>query len=108
MLPLHLAVEHMNEAALRELLDAGADPNVPDPEVGGFRPLHVAVDIECEDSCCRYDMGDVSASPKATVSRILVEAGASPDLPDFQGRTARSIAKERLHAEALFLFGPET
>lgn len=108
MLPLHLAVEHMNEAAIRELLGAGADPNAPDPELGGFRPLHVAVDIECEDSCYRYDMGDASAAPKATVSRILVGAGANPDLPDLQGRTARSIAKERLHAEALLLFGPET
>jgi len=97
----------MNVAALCELLSAGADPNAPDAELGGFRPLHLAVDIECEDSCYRYDMGDVSASPKATVSRILAEAGANPDLTDFKGNTARSIAKERLHVEAFLLFGPE-
>lgn len=105
MLPLHVAVEHMDEQTIRALLHSGADPNAPDPELGGFRPLHLAVDVECENSCYRYDMGEVAASPRATITRILLEAGADPDLPDQQGRTARSIAKERMHAEALSLFG---
>lgn len=107
MLPLHHAIEHMNEVLVRELLHSGADPNAPDPELGGFRPLHIAVDIECEDSCYRYDMGNLNASPETVITRILLEVGANPDLPDDQGKTARSIAKERLHAKALSLFGPE-
>lgn len=105
MLPLHCAIEDMDEQGVIALLASGADPNQPDPELGGFRPLHLAVDIECEDACYRYDAGDAGAQPKATITRILLNAGADPDLPDGQGQTARSIAQERRHGEALSHFG---
>lgn len=104
MLPLHMAIEHMDEDAVRALLAEGADPNAQEPEFGGFSPLQLAVDIECEDSRYRYDSGEITASPRATITFILIEAGANPDLPDQLGQTARSLAKERLHTEALFLF----
>ena len=104
MLPLHNAIEHLNEQELISLLQSGADPNQPDPSIGGFRPLHLAVDIECEDACSRYDKGDHSARPVARLTRILIEAGANPNLPDEKGMTAKEIAKERAHKEALDAF----
>ena len=65
MLRLHHTIEEMDEHAVSALLQEGADPNQPDPEIGGFRPLHLAVDIECEDSCRRYDAGEKAARPRA-------------------------------------------
>ena len=108
MLPLHHAIEHMDERAIIALLQTGADPNQPDPELGGFRPLHLAVDAECEDSCRRYDSGDKDARPQATITRLLLHAGANPDLLDGNGRTARAMAIERKHVTAMGLFGGET
>jgi len=87
-----------------ELLGEGADPNQPDPDFGGFRPLHLAVDIECENSCRRYDAGDENARPKAIITTLLLNAGANPDLFDFHGQSARDIARERNHREADELF----
>jgi len=107
MSPLNLAIERLDESAVASLLASGADANRPEPELGGFYPLQHAVDIECEESCRRYDMGDPEAKPRATVTRLLVDAGALPDLIDPKGRSARSDAEERLHVEALLLFGPK-
>jgi ankyrin repeat protein len=98
----------MDEHAVSALLQEGADPNQQDPELGGFRPLHLAVDIECEESCRRYDAGDEAARPRARLTRLLLSAGADPDLPDGNSRTARRMAVERGHEEALELFGGET
>ena len=108
MLPLHHAIEHTDERAVTALLQAGADTNQPDPELGGFRPLHLAVDVECEDSCRRYDNGDHEARPQATITRLLLDAGADPDLLDGNGRTVRTMAIERMHLEAVELFRGET
>jgi hypothetical protein len=104
MSPLNLAIEHFDERAVASLLASGADANRPEPELGGCSPLQHAVDIECEESCRRYDMGDPEAKPRATITRLLVHAGALPDLADPKGRSARSDAEERLHLEALHLF----
>jgi hypothetical protein len=104
MLELHKAIEHMEVQQVRDLLGAGADPNAQDSELGGFRPLHLAVDIECEEACRRNDAGELDAAPRATISSLLMEAGADPDLTDFRGNTARSIAEERCHEQALELF----
>ena len=98
---LHLAAEHLDGEAIQRLLADGADPNVREPELGGFTALHVAVDSECEDSCYRYDMGDLEAAPLVIVSGLLLRAGANPDIPDDSGLTARRLAEERLHHDVL-------
>lgn len=77
------------------LIESGAEVNLPDPELGGCYPLQLSVDIECEDSCRRYEMGDLQATPRATITRLLVCAGAEPDLIDPNGASARSWAEER-------------
>ena len=104
MLPLQAAIEHMDEQLVSLLLVRGADPNQPDPECGGFRPLHLSVDIECEDSCRRFDVGEKEAQPHTRLTSLLLQARANPDLPDSSEQTARSIAQVRLHENALILF----
>jgi ankyrin repeat protein len=105
MSPLNKAIEDLDETAVAALLAAGADVNRPEPELGGCSPLQHAVDIECEDSCVRYDAGELDAAPRPTITRILVAAGADPDLADPRGRTARIWAAERQHVAALHIFG---
>jgi hypothetical protein len=98
MLRLHDAIEYMHEHAVSALLQEDADPSQQDPEIGGFRPLHLALDVECEESFRRCDAGEEAARPKARLSRLLLTAGADPDLPDGKGRSARewpSIAGTR-------------
>jgi hypothetical protein len=88
------------------LIASGADVNRPEPDLGGCYPLQHSVDIECEDSCRRYDAGELQAVPRVAITRILVHAGADPDLLDHAGSSARSWAETRNHNEALVLFGP--
>src|SRR5471030_763018 len=104
MSPLHQAIENLDKCSVVELLDKGADPNQTDSDFGGFRPLHLAIDIECEDACRRYDSGAPYAQPHALLTELLLQAGADPNLPDEQGRTAWEIARKRNHQEALSLF----
>lgn len=104
MLPLHDAIDNMNADGIRSLLEAGADPNEPDPEIDGFRPLHLALDIECEDSCRRFDLGDLEAKPYSSITKQLLMAGANPYLTDAKGQSAIDIAHERNHEHALALF----
>ena len=107
MLPIHEAIEHMDEEELIILLEQGANPNAQEPELGGFTPLHLAVDIECEDACSRYDRGELGAQPLARLSRLLLAAGANPNLPDSNGITPFQMAKERNHIAALSLFAEQ-
>ena len=102
--PLHHAIEYLDAHALAELLAGGADPNQPGP--GGERPLHCALDMELVNSTYRYYTGDESAAPRATFTRLLLSAGADPDLSDERGETPRTRAR-RMHKEALELFGRE-
>jgi len=104
MLPIHKAIEQMDEEMLITLLERGANPNEHDPELGGFTALHLAVDIECEEACLRYDRGELGAHPQARLSRLLVAAGANPNLTDSSGVTPLGMAEERNHTEALTLF----
>jgi ankyrin repeat protein len=101
---LHFAVENMDFDLAVQLLDAGADPNFSDPEWSDVRPLHLAVDIECEDSCRREDDGDLNAQPNSIFTSLLVKYGASPHLPDNAGRTPLDWATERNHVQAIHLF----
>lgn len=104
MRPLHLAIEMMDLEGVRSLLDAGADPNEPDPALEGFRPLHLSIDIECEDACRRHDAGERDAHPEALITSLLLRAGATPDLLDEKGNSARQIASERNHIAVIKLF----
>jgi ankyrin repeat protein len=101
---LHFAVESMDFDLAVQLLDAGADPNFSDPEWNHVRPLHLAVDIECEESCRREDHGDLNAQPNSVFTNLLVKYGASPHLPDSAGRTPLDWATERDHVQAIHLF----
>jgi len=104
MSPLNLAIENFDEHAVAALIASGAAVNQPEPELSGCSPLQHAVDIECEDSCRRHDAGDPNAVPRATITRILVRAGADPEQVDPSGSSARSWAEQRRHDEALRLF----
>jgi ankyrin repeat protein len=102
-----LYLEAMGEgrlSAVNDLIQEGADVNAADPSAGGVRPLHLAVDIECEDACRRNDEGDPNAVPVASLSRILLVAGADPHLTNENGETAIDWARNRNHAWALALF----
>lgn len=101
--PLHSAIEHDEIDLLRRLLQEGADPNEPDPDFG-TRPLQLSVDIECENAIRREDRGEEDCEPHATLTAVLLLYGASPDLPDAKGQTARIWAQRRPHREALKLF----
>lgn len=105
MSPLNAAIEDFDAERVAVLIASGIDVNRPEPEMCGFYPLQHSVDIECEDSCYRFDKGDLSASPRATITELLLRAGANPDLIDASGESARSWAEKRLHKEALRLFG---
>jgi ankyrin repeat protein len=98
MLPLHQAIEDQEADAVIALIREGVDVNEADPTVGGARPLHIAVDIECEEACRLNDEGDESAIPAAVFTRLLLVAGADPYLTDGNGNTAIDWARNRNHA----------
>lgn len=104
MLPLHAAIENFDLLAVRALLESGVDPNAVDPSIGSMRALNLAVDIECEDSCRRYDAGETASRPAADFTSLLISAGADPDMPDARGETAREMALARNHHAASALF----
>lgn len=104
MSPLNLAIENLDAHAVAALVAGGAAVNRPEPELGGCSPLQHAVDIESEESCRRDDAGDPDAAPRATITRMLVLAGADPEQVDSSGASARSWAEQRRHDEALRLF----
>ncbi len=68
--------ERDHASALRALLAAGADPNLPGPR--GNKPLHMA----CE-------------SKKAVLVGLLLEAGADVDAPNDNGESALLVAARR-------------
>ena len=72
---LHSAVSARDAAAVRALLDAGADPNAR--QQGGYTPLH----------------GAAHNGDGATV-RMLLDAGADPSLRNDEGKDALAFAEE--------------
>lgn len=104
MLALHHAIEQMDIMAARFLLEQGANVNARDPEVGMATALHLAVGIECEDACRRYDSGDDDASPVPALTKLLLDFCADPSVPDAQGKTPHDWASERNHFQAMALF----
>lgn len=77
---------------VRELLQAGADPNSLDDE--GFSPLLLATDAE-GDAFGQTGWSDVEdGPPSGAIVRLLLEAGADPNYADPRGWTALDIAKD--------------
>lgn len=81
---LSCAVSRDNEAAVRLLLQAGA--NVDTPNADGDTPLHLA---------CRLGMGGLG------MIKILREANASVDVPNNKGQTALELAQQWSQSEEL-------
>ena len=104
MLALHQAIERMDADTAKSLLEQGANVNARDPEVGMATALHLAVDIECEDACRRFEGGDSDASPVATLTKLLLDFCADPSVSDAGGKTPRDWATERNHFAAITLF----
>ena len=104
MLPLHQAIEDFDEQLVRDLLAAGADPNEHDVEQSRVLPLQLSVDIECERAVRREDAGDPDFRPHATLTNVLLAAGADPDLAGERDETARDWARLGNHGEALDAF----
>ena len=90
--PLHVAVLTGSEPLTRTLLDAGADPNVPNRD--GWTPLALAV---------------IADRNQAPVARQLVEAGAKTDhvLPDGQTLLHVAAATPGVNASLLAVLAPD-
>ncbi len=88
---LHQAARRFDLAKVRELLEAGADPNARDGS--GARPLHYAVSVS-----------------HAAMIDALVEGGAEVDVPEEQGHTplAHAVALGKIEAiQALLARGAD-
>ncbi len=81
------AVVGGDETLCRELLARGARPSTVG-EGASQDPLHAAV-----------------FRKEAGIARMLVDAGADPDAPNYQGKTPRELAAEREIDELLAVFG---
>ncbi|KAK9870236.1 hypothetical protein WA026_006321 [Henosepilachna vigintioctopunctata] len=102
-----------NEYILEKLLDAGANPNIPDGN--GYTPLHVlAVQVETEktktfarllvenemnvDSVNKFRETPLHFAVEARsigLIEVLLENGASVNIPDMSGKTAMDIALKK-------------
>ena len=99
--PLHAAVENTNEAAVRFLLVAGADPN---RTCGGATALHHAIDIEIDSVNQRLQRTPRSEElPEPFITRLLLEHGANPSIRDSTGETPYDFAFRRGHLHAASL-----
>lgn len=77
---LHAATAKGSARMVQQLLDAGADPNLP--QAGGFVPLHAA-----------------AASGKAAIVDMLLAAGADPRRVNDKCETAADLARADGHTE---------
>ena len=97
--PLHAAIENNQTEIVKYLLLAKADPNCP--YNGGFSALHHVIDVEIDG----YQQTNAPELPDATLTKLLVEAGADLDL-SYDDQTPLQFAEECHHKYALeFLKG---
>ncbi len=82
---LHLACEHLNLAAIRALVAAGADLNLRDSF--GQAPLHIAVGDDI-DAVIQANGSEFLFE----TTRLLLSLGADPNVRDNRGLTPRDIA----------------
>jgi ankyrin repeat protein len=100
---LHAAVENMDEATVRFLLTAGADPN---RKCNGATPLHHAIDIEIDSVNQRLQRAPRAEElPDPVITRLLLEHGANPNVRDSDGETPFEFAQRRGHKHGADLLG---
>jgi cytohesin len=101
---LDLACEYLHPEVVRLLLESGASPDRP----GDYAPLHWAASSGNHEAVeallaagaeldARNDFGETPlliavARAEATCARLLLVAGADPDVADGKERTARDLA----------------
>lgn len=84
--PLLVAVDTMNAALVRFLLDHGAAPN-PDPQKGYTLPLNLAVDIAVQAF-----LNEETEAISNEMVELLVQYGADYTRKDRNGRNAAEMA----------------
>jgi ankyrin repeat protein len=78
--PVHAAAASRNLDILRAVLEAGADPNIPQQQ--GFVPLHEA-----------------ASSGNREMAELLVRHGANPRLANEAGKTSIDLARDNGHPD---------
>lgn len=78
--PIHAAAASRNMAIIRAVLEAGADPNIPQQQ--GFVPLHEA-----------------ASTGNREMAELLIAHGANPRLAGDAGKTSIDLAREKGHPE---------
>lgn len=84
--PLLVAVDTMNAALVRFLLDHGANPN-PDPQKGYALPLNLAVDVAVQAF-----LNQETEAISNEMVELLVQYGADYTRKDSNGRNAAETA----------------
>lgn len=108
---LHKAVTFNNENLLKSLIAHGVDPDVADPY--GNTPLLRAVEVDSEvmvqmllsagslpnggPKCKESPLCEATRRGCFEIAKILVDAGASIDFVNDQGKTPAVLAKENGH-----------
>jgi ankyrin repeat protein len=65
----------------------------------GATPLHVAVDLEGDAA---WQSGE---PPKTTLTKLLLDLGADPQIANKEGKTPADVAREYNHLGALSMLG---
>jgi uncharacterized protein len=92
--PAHLAVEHQDVDALRELLGDGWDPDERDAQ--GMPLLHHAIDIEADGAA------QAGTPVSSALTATLLENGANPGI-EWDGQSALQLAVSYRHEAAVEL-----